>query len=256
MSSVRCKICRSETTPTFRAQVLRKYEVQYFVCPSCGFIQTEDPYWIEEAYQNALNLTDTGLLARNEVNRARTACVLNAFFRGDAKYLDYGGGYGAFTRMMRDIGYDFYWEDAYAQNLMARGFEHQEGSRYEALTVFEVFEHLVDPWSEFDKMLQRSDTIIFSTLLVNGVPPIDWWYYGLNHGQHVSLFSLKSLQIFAEKHGLNVYSNRGDFHMISSKKISPLYFRLICKLSTRGLYAMVKKKRDSLVEKDLQRLMP
>ncbi len=44
-----------------------KYEVQYYRCPECYFAQTEDPYWLDEAYQNALNLSDTGLLFRNKM---------------------------------------------------------------------------------------------------------------------------------------------------------------------------------------------
>ncbi len=38
-------------------------------------------------------------------------------------FLDYAGGYGVFTRLMRDIGFDFYWHDPYTQNLFANGFE-------------------------------------------------------------------------------------------------------------------------------------
>ena len=39
------------------------------------------------------------------------------------KFLDYGGGYGILVRLMRDVGYDFYWFDKYSQNIFAKGFE-------------------------------------------------------------------------------------------------------------------------------------
>lgn len=251
MLPVKCLICQHETQAAFQAKVLEKYQVQYFHCKNCGFIQTETPYWLEEAYQSALNLTDTGLVIRNETNRARTTAIIYQFLNHQGKFLDYAGGYGLFTRMMRDVGYDFYWEDAYAQNMIARGFDHKEGDKYEAITAFEVFEHLENPKSELKKMLERTSTIICSTqLLPVSVPPTDWWYYGFHHGQHVALYSRKSLEILAQENDLNLYTNGGDFHLLTDKKISATLFRIACKLSTRGLYKLIRRQKKSLTMDD------
>ena len=111
-------------------------------------------------------------------------------------FLDYAGGYGVFTRLMRDIGFDFYWHDPYTQNLFANGFEDdlKSNSKFELLTAFEVFEHLVNPKEELEKMLRFSDTIVFSTeLMPQEIPdPEEWWYYGFNHGQHISFYTRKN----------------------------------------------------------------
>ena len=58
---------------------------------------------------------------------------------------NYAGGYGIFTRMMRDIGFDFYWLDKYADNLLTNGFEYNKKihKKIEAITSFESFEHFV-----------------------------------------------------------------------------------------------------------------
>jgi len=43
-----CKICSSNSSHIFSHDVLKKYNVKYFKCENCGFIQTENPYWLEE----------------------------------------------------------------------------------------------------------------------------------------------------------------------------------------------------------------
>ncbi len=50
-------------------------------------------------------------------------------------------------------------------------------------------------------MLNFSDNILFTTYLVpNSNPkPNEWWYYGPDHGQHVSLFTEKSLNLLAHE---------------------------------------------------------
>ena len=62
---MKCKICNSDTELKFSHIVLRKYNVKYYNCPDCSFMFTENPYWIEEAYNKPINLSDTGMLDRN-----------------------------------------------------------------------------------------------------------------------------------------------------------------------------------------------
>src|SRR5574343_1414793 len=121
---MRCKICNNNSEIVFKHKVLSKYDVSYFRCTNCGFIQTEEPYWLQEAYNNALNIDDTGLIKRNEVFRRKISVLLFFLFKRERSFIDYGGGYGIFTRMMRDLGFDYYWIDKYANNVCARGFEH------------------------------------------------------------------------------------------------------------------------------------
>ena len=42
-------------------------------CPKCGYVQTETPYWLEQAYVHAINRSDTGLLRRNARNCCKPA---------------------------------------------------------------------------------------------------------------------------------------------------------------------------------------
>ena len=118
-----CKVCDSVLHPFGSARVLGRHEVRYYRCDACGFVQTEHPYWLDEAYDTALIAADVGVAQRNIELAAVTQVVIQQFFRADGRFLDYGGGYGLFVRLMRDRGFDFRWHDRYAPNLLSRGFE-------------------------------------------------------------------------------------------------------------------------------------
>lgn len=239
-----CNICGDVNDKLHKARILNKYEIQYFSCPSCGFTQTEDTYWLDEAYSEALSASDTGVMARNLFFARTTKVILFLLGKRQGRYLDFGGGYGIFTRLMRDQGFDFYWYDKYAQNLVARGFEGDigGGQKYDAITSFENFEHFASPLEEIEKILKLSDFIIFSTeLMPADLPrPEDWWYYCLEHGQHISLFSLKSLNYIAEKNGINLISDGKGLHIFSKQKISSRIFLLTKIILKLGFDRIVK----------------
>lgn len=212
------------TEEIFRARVLGKYDVGFFRCSETGYIQTEKPYWLEEAYASPMNLCDTGVLVRNTYFSAILRRLLGTFFGPEQSFLDYAGGYGIMTRMMRDGGFDYSWCDPFTKNVMARGFEHVEGRTYGALSSIEVFEHLVQPREELAKMRRFSPNIVFSTLLVPDPwpKPEDWWYYGLSHGQHVSFYTVKSLEVLAQQQGLRLATNGRDLHAFLQPELLPL----------------------------------
>lgn len=228
---VNCRICSHRSTFFFRALVLDKYKIQYFMCSRCGFIQTEDPYWITEAYSNPVASSDIGLLHRNLRLSAVTKAMISLFFERRGKFVDYGGGYGLFVRLMRDRGFDFYWTDEYCPNLFAQGFSISDLERgpFELLTAFEVFEHFINPLKQIEQLLAFSRNILFSTVLIPSPTPMpgDWWYYALEHGQHISLFSRNSLQYIAKKLSLNYYTNGNSLHCLTERKLTTLPFRLI-----------------------------
>ncbi len=241
---MKCKICNSTTELVFNAKVLRKYDVNYFKCSSCGYLFAEEPHWLKEAYSRSINLSDTGLLDRNIYFSKVLSVIIFFNFNKNGYFLDYAGGYGVFTRLMRDIGFDFYWHDPYTQNLFANGFEKviESNSKFELLTAFEVFEHLVNPKEELEKMLQYSDTIIFSTeLMLQEIPGVkDWWYYGFNHGQHISFYTKKTLYTLASQFKLNYYNVNG-IHILTKRKFNTTLLVLMKKLRNFGLYQIVKK---------------
>lgn len=238
------------------ATILNKYTISYFKCERCGFVQTEDPYWLQEAYASPINRSDVGLVSRNSILAKKTKAIISAFFDREKKFIDFGGGYGLLVRMMRDVGFDFYRYDSHCENIFARDFEADLGNadHYELLTAFEVFEHLRNPLQEIDQMLSLSQNILFTTDLVpREVPKPDaWWYYGLEHGQHISLYSADSLRDIASKRDLNFYSNGRTLHLLTKKRISPLFFTMLTSRYCANFFNVFVR-RDSLLMKDYQK---
>ncbi len=212
-----CKICKSKSKFIFEKLVLNKYKVKYFKCTECELIEPEFPYWLDEAYKSVIAELDIGALSRNIEYSDRVEKILLKNFDCSKDFLDYGGGYGLFTRLMRDKGFSFYSTDIYCENIFANYFDAKKlghKSDYEVLTTFEVFEHLIDPINEIRKMLVYSDTILFSTELQPKNKVDEWWYIVPETGQHISLYSLKTLEKISKILNLNLYS-KGNFHILT-----------------------------------------
>lgn len=208
-----CPVCTSRMAEAFKAKVLRKYEVAYYHCGECGLLQTEDAYWLEEAYADPIAAADTGLIQRNLSIAAKLSALLYFCLEPKGAYLDVAGGYGMLVRLMRDIGFDFYWDDKHCENLLARGFESDKsGRKYSALSAFEVLEHVHDPAAFVADLmaLHGVRTLIFSTqTYAVDVPPRDWWYYAFETGQHISFFQPQTLARLAKRLGLHFLSANG-----------------------------------------------
>lgn len=217
----------------FSAEVLGKYQADYEVCSECGFLRAHDPHWLGEAYSSAIAAADTGLVARNFAVACKLAGVLYWALgeRGQGRYLDAAGGYGMLTRLMRDLGFDFYWSDKYCNNILAPGFEYRrEDGPCNAVTAIEVFEHLTDPVAFVTEMLSAAGarTVIFTTELYEGAPPRpdDWWYYTFATGQHIGFFTRETLETLARNMGLRFASANG-IHVLSEQHINEPMLRFM-----------------------------
>jgi glycosyltransferase involved in cell wall biosynthesis len=228
-AAMNCNICESTSNLFSEYQILGKYHIKYYQCTECGFVQTESPYWLEEAYSDAIADSDIGLVYRNLQLSSLTTRIIGNHFNSDASFLDYGGGYGLFVRLMRDQGFDFHWEDKFCQNIFAKDFVLDQNIKYELVTAFKVLEHLVDPLPEIESMLKFSDSILFSTELLptNRPRPGEWWYFAPQTGQHISIYSTISLQKIAEKLDLNYYSDGSSYHLFSHKNLPNNIFNLL-----------------------------
>ncbi|MEO5339422.1 MAG: class I SAM-dependent methyltransferase [Magnetococcus sp. MYC-9] len=228
-----CKLCGGSAEYCFHAHILGKHRVAYYLCEQCDFLFTEEPYWLEEAYagvmrqQDVDDKDDADGVARTLRLKGFVSMLLRNLFDAEGKFLDYGGGYGLFVRLMRDEGFSFYWQDAHTPNLFARGFEAQEEDRYELVTAFECFQHFADPIQELERIFAQSDALLFTTrLLPNPVPkPDEWSYYALESGRHLSFYSAKSLRKLAASRDLAFLSNGTDTHLLAKRPISNGVFK-------------------------------
>jgi glycosyltransferase involved in cell wall biosynthesis len=224
-ASEKCKVCQSDSHNFATAKILQKYDVNYYQCSHCGFVQTEEPYWLDEAYSEAIASSDLGLLYRNNTMANIAGKLLFNYFDHEAKFLDYGGGYGTFVRLMRDQGFDFYWQDKFCKNIFATGFELNEKDKSKLLliTAFELFEHLTNPLQELEEMLKLAPNIFFSTSLLppSNPRPDQWWYYTPHEGQHIAIYTQKSLEILAKKYNLKLYTDGLSLHLLTTNHNLP-----------------------------------
>ncbi|UOG75941.1 class I SAM-dependent methyltransferase [Hymenobacter tibetensis] len=250
-----CKICGSKTDKIFTCKVLNKHDVDYFKCSNCEFIQTENPYWLEEAYSSVITSLDIGLISRNINNVPVVSTLIKVLYKKDKEYLDYGGGYGMFVRMMRDNGFSYYRQDLYCENLFAKNFDVDDIissiDKFELLTAFEVFEHLVDPVSELKKMLSYSDNIFFTTTVYpKNTDLISWWYLIPETGQHVALYSHKSLKHLAKINDLHYYNFGDTYHLFTKKSFPNKLFESIFSERFQKYYNKISSNPVSLLQSD------
>jgi hypothetical protein len=253
---IKCNICQSKVQFAFKNKILNKYLINYYKCFKCGFLQTEPPYWLNEAYLESINLCDTGILHRNSVLTNFVSTLLFLHFPKNGKYLDYAGGYGIFTRAMRDIGFDFSWEDSFTKNIMAKGFEKKENS-FDLITTIESFEHFENPIQQIEKILSSGKNLFFTTQLINSeIPsPKKWAYYGFNHGQHISFYSKETLEFIAKKFKLNLCSDGKLLHLLSFQKFPYNVIQESKFLYLFRFHHLVKKIMKSKTHSDSNRLI-
>ncbi len=255
-----CPVCGIGMHSVFSATLLKKYEIAYERCPACGLLQTEAPYWLDEAYNDAISIADTGLVARNLDLAAKLAVLLYLRFDPQGAYLDVAGGYGMLARLMRDYGFDYYWDDKYCQNLLARGFEADKNKRtFTAVSAFEVLEHLHDPLAfireQFDQHHCR--TLIFTTELYAGrePPSKDWWYYTFDTGQHISFYQKETFVEIAKKLQVNFYSMHG-IHILTDRQIrTNLHLQLATGRAARIAAPLIRRSLGSRTISDHHALM-
>jgi hypothetical protein len=216
-----CRVCQSPLEkPTFTGELLER-KVDYYDCPHCGYVQTEEPDWLEQAYSKAINSCDTGIMQRNLINAKLVSATIHTLGLGDSRIVDCAGGYGILVRLLRDLGIDAFWSDPYCENLLAVGFEHQ-GEAAGLVTAFEALEHFVFPTTEVERLFEIAPNILFSTeIIANPAPKVkDWWYYGPSHGQHIGFFRERTLVYLAKKFNKHLCTDGYGRHLFSDKPVS------------------------------------
>jgi hypothetical protein len=239
-----CRVCERLSIELFQGALLDQ-NVTYYECKNCGYVQTEHPYWLDRAYLNAINVSDTGIMARNLSNSRVTLATLACLGKLRGSIVDYAGGYGILVRLLRDYGVDALWFDQYCQNILAKGFEYQPGTSVELVTAFEVFEHFVDPVVEIETLFAIAPNVLLSTQIISNPAPDlgKWWYYGNHHGQHIGFFRVKTLEFLAGKYNKHISTDGHTYHLFSEKKpVSKLWSLFINRHINRlpTLYAMMR----------------
>lgn len=231
-----CIVCSQQVVVASEEQIiLQKYSTKLNVCSDCGHEWFEDPaIWLAEAYSSPIAFTDTGIVARS-LNIHRVVSSFLGISSIPGKVLDWGSGSGLLVRLLRDDGHDCYGLEPYTVPVLAAGHTYNEEKTvlaehsYRAIVAIEVVEHLVEPAVFFKKALAHTDTLIFSTELVNRAKNgKDWWYYCRETGQHVSFYTEKSLSHLATVNGCIYASDRRkNLHIMTRKSLDLRLFKWV-----------------------------
>jgi hypothetical protein len=127
--------------------------------------------------------------------------------------LDYGGGNGKTSDLMRQSGWTFDSCDPFGRTNMSPAYEGQ----YNFCSAIEVFEHSPDPVATLREVLDKASServmVMIGTGLCDGIVASEtrlaWWYAAPRNG-HVSLYSSKSLELLGAKFGLARTAVRGS----------------------------------------------
>jgi hypothetical protein len=228
---IRCRLCDGLTNKRFDLTVLGRHEVGYWQCRDCESLQTDEPYWLGEAYANSLAFSDTGAVWRCLTCRAVIWSVLGILRMRRARLLDFGGGTGLLCRLLRDIGIDAWTCDRYSSGEYAQPFrldiEGISPGTFDAVSTFEVFEHLPRPVEDLGKLFELgAQVLIASTDPYSLKYDATWWYLSPGSGQHVFFYSRLALQLIAHRYGYSLLSV-GTWHIFTRHPVSPFRKRLI-----------------------------
>jgi hypothetical protein len=222
-SSLICPICDGAASITAPLLVLGKYHSFRISCSQCNFEWFSDPFrWLAESYSAPITLTDTGIVDRS-LNVYRQIFSFLSIGNFSSRILDWGSGSGLLVRLLRDVGYDCFGYEPFTPPILASAHtfsilpEFRDRPAFGLIIAIEVVEHLPAPTDFFTEVLRLTDTLIFSTELVDSNQHgTDWWYYTCETGQHISFFSGKSLAIIAQKNDCKFLSARsGGLHVIT-----------------------------------------
>ena len=199
----------------------------YESCPSCHSVQISDASWLAEAHIGGIVDTDTGAVKRSADFARNFTALMQTLRQSNLAGIDFGGGSGLLTRLLRDRGFDCKSYDPYANQFFADGFiatiEDAQQSPGFMLAV-ECIEHLENPVELLNPFLKNKDIFIFTTELISNPPPNPaaenpWWYYSPESGQHITFASAEGILALKEALEFPHYFQAGGLHIFSKNKL-------------------------------------
>ena len=204
-----CRLCSSEAQFSFRKRILSKYDIKYFNCYTCGALQTEEPYWLEEAYQPINEQLDTGQFIRCLHNAAFLDALISELNFSTKSLIDYGCGSGLTPRILRDVGINAYGYDTYSTPRLLMGFQKESLDGASIVNLCEVAEHFPHPKSSFEHIFSCNPSIVVMQTEIFDKPNEDWGYLAAEHGQHIFFYTEKTISYLAKTHKMGATFIRG-----------------------------------------------
>jgi hypothetical protein len=219
MNSVKCPICGEAAEVKLHVDIHGRHKQPLFQCSVCCFSFFHQPDWLPQSFSAELNELDLGSVARC----LSVADFVTATFssdRGTTRLLDWGGGDGLLTRLLRERGFDCVWHDPFVQPRYVGDSIYIEGDHTGIVVASEVFLHLTDPLYALRSLLAISEVVVITAVVPPKQIEPNWWYLMPESGQHVSFYPIVSLKELARLTGTQLSSDRRFFHVFSHRRLS------------------------------------
>ncbi len=194
--------------------------IYYFLCDNCHFCFAPEIYtwdiatFASKIYNDSYIDIDPDYVDARPRSNAKNLIHLFGKQKHLFRHLDYGGGSGLLSQLLRDKQ----WQSSSYDPFYNKNQAVEKLGQFDLITAYEVFEHVPDVKkliSDLSNLLTPNGVILFSTLLSDGNlvknQRINWWYAAPRNG-HISLFSKASLSILARDNGFSLGSFSIGFH--------------------------------------------
>ncbi|MFI4936120.1 MAG: class I SAM-dependent methyltransferase [Caulobacterales bacterium] len=195
--------------------------IYYYLCEYCGFCFAPSIcQWTPEEFSRRIYNADYAEIDPDylDVRPRGNAAFLSNLIGSSApeiNHLDYGGGNGLLSSLLREAG----WRSQSCDPYGGGGADLAGAGKFDLISAFEVFEHVSNPReliSTLTSLLNDSGVIIFSTLVSDGHiaknQRLNWWYASPRNG-HISLFSKNSLHALGRLEQLVMGSFSENTHL-------------------------------------------
>lgn len=211
-----CAVCGKSGLPLLEFDISNLIRASVRKCSRCHFIYVVNPYWLAGSFSQNLNRFDVGSADRSLIVAGFVRSIFKRREASKVKVLDFGGGDGLATRVLRDAGIDCRWEDPYCQPVFAVGPSHSEISHFDLAFMGEVALHLTNPLETIKDLMKRSDRLLMTAVVPPEKITTDWWYLMPQTGQHVAFYPVKTLKWIASELSLYLLTDGKFFHQFSS----------------------------------------
>jgi len=222
----------------------------YYRCGECAFIFTDfcDTFspaeWHTHIYNADYARIDPDYVSVRPHGNAKVVDAVAHWFKRSLVGLDYGGGSGLTSKLLRERGYVYDTYDPFGETRLSPDLR----GTYNFCSAFEVIEHSPNPRELMQTIVSLATPgrliMMIGTQTHDGsvcdASRLSWWYVGPRNG-HISIYSRRSLAVLAAQFGMTCTCVSKSTHLLT-RGYSPLQITgLRCLLFAGKLTRLTRK---------------